>query len=243
MRKIILMIGLAIVNGSAIADWVKVEDSNNSIISYIHPDTIHRKGSKATVWNLYDYKEPQHNSNGRPYMSMKIQSEFDCKKNKLRGLAVSVHTENMGSGKVLFADYDPQKWEPLSTANAIENKTWKIACNANPKWVEISRSNNSVSYANPDAIRTEGNLVSMWFISEWPRGGQVTEDGKPFMSAKIQDEYNCKQRQQRRLAYSLHSDYMGGGALVYSESITDKWESVLPNSKAEAELKFACKKR
>lgn len=241
MSKVILMMMLTVVSSSAVAEWIKVDDVS-LVTSYFNPDTIHKVGSKAKLWILYDYKEPLTSEAGS-YMSMKAQSEYECKKKQLRVIAVSVHSENMAGGKAIFTDSNPQEWKPFSTATRIDKMLWETACNAVTKWVEVGRNSTVTSYANPATIRKTGNWVKMWHISEWHTGTQVTNNGKSFISAKIQQEYDCKEQQSRQLAYSLHSDYMGGGESVYSESNSDKWKPVSPESTEEVLWKFACKKR
>ena len=52
MHKIILIIVLAVVSSSAVAEWLKVDEGGSGISEYVNPDTILKSGSKATLWIL-----------------------------------------------------------------------------------------------------------------------------------------------------------------------------------------------
>lgn len=44
---------------------------------------------------------------------------------------------------------------------------------------------------------------------------QVAADGKAYLSAKTQNEYDCKDERSRSLFFSWHSGRMGDGSAVY----------------------------
>lgn len=127
MRRIILMMLLAIVSSDVIAEWVEIGSSEASTI-YADPATIRKAGNRVKMWNLTDFKTAQmFMGNPDPYLSLNAQDEYDCKERQLRGLALIAHSGNMGGGKVVASAHDPQKWNlyPLGTMGEV---LWKFAC-------------------------------------------------------------------------------------------------------------------
>lgn len=125
MRKVILMMLLAVVSNGAMAEWVKV-GSNESTAIYVDQSTIQRAGNMAKMWHLTDYTTPNKDM-GEPYLSMKDQNEYDCKESKVRRRASSEHSENMGKGKVVYKDTYTSRWKPVPPESGLEI-LWKFAC-------------------------------------------------------------------------------------------------------------------
>ena len=125
MRKIILMILLAVVSNSAMAEWVSVANNENTTI-YVDPATIQRSGNMAKMWILTDFKTADKDM-GEAYLSMKDQNEYDCKEVKVRRRASSQHSKNMGGGKVVYSDSYTTRWKPVPPDSGIEIM-WKFAC-------------------------------------------------------------------------------------------------------------------
>lgn len=126
MRKVILMLLLAIVSSSAMADWVAV-DHNKYATGYANPATIIKDGNIVKMWTLVDCKRMTLFIGGSPFMSIKSQEEFDCKEKKLRTIVYALHSVNMGEGEAIFSDSNPGKWEPVLPDSKME-KFLKIAC-------------------------------------------------------------------------------------------------------------------
>ena len=124
MRKVILML-LAVVSNSAMAEWKDV-GSNESATIYVDPTTVQRVGNMATMWHMTDFKTAQKDM-GEKYMSAKDQNEYDCKEMKSRRRASSQHSGNMGKGKVVYSDSFTTKWKPVPPDSGIEI-LWKFAC-------------------------------------------------------------------------------------------------------------------
>jgi len=112
MRKVILMIVLAFVSNSAIAKWVKFEDAGSSI-NYYDPTNISYENYKAKAWFLYDFKKQINESNGRSFISMNWQYEFDCVEKKSRTLSIVFYPKKMGEGVGSNGPINPS-WSPDS---------------------------------------------------------------------------------------------------------------------------------
>ena len=125
MRKVILIMLLAGVSSSAIAEWVNVGRNENTAI-YVDQATVQRAGNMATMWHLTDFNNV-HEDMGEPYLSTKDQNEYDCKEAKWRRRASSQQSKNMGTGKVVYSDSYTTKWKPVPPDSGIEI-LWKFAC-------------------------------------------------------------------------------------------------------------------
>jgi hypothetical protein len=123
MKK--LAIVLLLLSGPAWAEWKAVWEENNGT-SYADPATIVRRGDTVTMRSLLDYKTFQRMVEVG-YFSQKSLVEYDCKEGRSRGLAVSLHAEHMGEGKVIYEDASPHAWEPVSP-EMMSGVLWKIAC-------------------------------------------------------------------------------------------------------------------
>jgi hypothetical protein len=130
MRKTILMMLLAAVSSSAAAEWVEV-GSDEAATVYADPATIRKEGGMATMWSLFDYKAVRvPDKPFEPYLSMRGQSEYDCKKQQARGLSASYHPGNMAKGDltiVVYSNPATGNWKPVPPGSLIET-LWKFAC-------------------------------------------------------------------------------------------------------------------
>lgn len=107
MHKATLMMLLAVMSSSAVAEWVPVVGNETvGATAYADPATIRKTGNKVKMWDLLDYKTAQGDA-GMQYMSMKAQTEYDCKEEQSRPLYLSFHSENMGKGKVVDTYNNP----------------------------------------------------------------------------------------------------------------------------------------
>lgn len=127
MRKAILMVLLAVVSSSAVAEWIGAgSNSDETVTAYADPATIRKAGDVVTMWVLFDYKRAQA-GDGKEYRSAKAQSEYDCKEEQWRTPAASFHSRNMGEGVIVENASYPGKWSPVPPGSATET-LWKIAC-------------------------------------------------------------------------------------------------------------------
>jgi hypothetical protein len=125
MRKYILMLLLAVVSNSAIAEWIWISRTGKDN-TYIDPATIRKDGNRVKMWSMWSLLNAQI-AKGNPYKSIKEQSEYDCKEDQSRVLYLTFHSENMGVGNVVYTISKPNKWEPVVPGSAVEVQ-WKIAC-------------------------------------------------------------------------------------------------------------------
>ena len=112
------------------------------------------------------------------------------------------------------------------------------------EWTYVSGSSASgvFSYAELSTIRKRGNTVKMWTLYDFkpPRRDAL---GIAYLSAKIQDEYDCEGQQFRPVYRSLHSGNMGRGEIVWLSADIDAWIPVPPQSMEERFWQIACDKQ
>jgi hypothetical protein len=133
MRKIILMLLLAVVSSSAMAewvydgesDWIYVGRTDESTV-YFNSAKIRKTVNRTIMWELFDYDIPQKNI--APHMSEMSQIEFDCKAELYRGLDVSYHSKPMGAGKAVYIEkIDSMGWYRIPPDSIIAT-IFKQAC-------------------------------------------------------------------------------------------------------------------
>jgi hypothetical protein len=125
MRKIALMMLLAVVCGSATAAWVKVSVSDAGT-GYVDPATIRRTGDKITMTELTDYKIVPDAT--LPYKSVKRQYEFDCKEMTMRALTMSAFSGPMGKGDADNTASTPSSDWMSVIAGSVGEIMWRVAC-------------------------------------------------------------------------------------------------------------------
>ena len=124
--KTVFLLLLIVVSSSALADWVKVEESN-TFTAYADPTTIRTNGNVVEIWTLQDYKAVQVDPTLGAYLSARAQAEFDCKEEKVRDLRLSWYSDKMAEGAVVFLDEDPSNWNPVIPGTGDE-ALWKFVC-------------------------------------------------------------------------------------------------------------------
>src|SRR4051794_1507593 len=99
---------LMLATTSAWADWIKYEE-DGEVVFYVDLATIHTSGDFRRVWELQDDKE------GGPdgKLSRRLLSEYDCKGERVRILAISGHDGPMTTGKILFNRSNAFPWNYL----------------------------------------------------------------------------------------------------------------------------------
>ncbi|MFA7281956.1 MAG: surface-adhesin E family protein [Sterolibacterium sp.] len=130
MRKIIVMLLLVALDGSAMAEWTKVtEEKDGSAVYYSDTSSIQNSsGGLITIWELNDFKDQDDNGS----KSTKIQAEYNCVNEQFRVHSVTVYSQNMGRGEVIAAlspsDTKYQPISPDSAESAVAYAMLKFAC-------------------------------------------------------------------------------------------------------------------
>jgi hypothetical protein len=119
MRKAILMMLLGLVSSSAAAEWVEL-GGNETATTYADPATIRKAGNMVRMWHLLDYTKARGIEAHKPHLSVKMQNEYDCRQERSRTLAISLHSGNMGEGEILGTISAPGNWRPVPPDTLVE---------------------------------------------------------------------------------------------------------------------------
>lgn len=128
MRMGILMILLSVASSNAVAGWVKVGGGGGEVAIYTDPSTISKSGHIAKMWELHDLKNAS-TFNGTPYISLRMQVEYDCQEAQVRMLFTSLHSEHMAESAAVYSFNSSgiSKWEPVPPETTVRD-LWKLAC-------------------------------------------------------------------------------------------------------------------
>ena len=105
------------------------------------------------------------------------------------------------------------------------------------EWVGVSTTKNYDKYIDPATIRKDGNLVRVWEINDLKTRSTGGE-----LSRRMRYEYDCKQERIKTLSFSFHSEAMGSGTTLISDSNEGEWNHIPPGSISERVLKIVCAK-
>jgi hypothetical protein len=120
------------------------------------------------------------------------------------------------------------------------------------EWVAIEKQYQSPGlqtvYFDPDTIRREGHLVTIWQLTDYKsvQGnvglGRFGVDPSRFVSTKTHKQFDCVEKRLRLLAYMEFLRHMGTGRRNDGYVDKDNWLPVEPNSINQALWEVACGK-
>ncbi|MDV6343538.1 surface-adhesin E family protein [Nitrosomonas sp. Is37] len=93
-------------------------------------------------------------------------------------------------------------------------------------------------YIEPSSIKKSGDRATMWSLINYGTPMQV-ENMKHLSSTEL-DEYDCKDKKYKTLAFYWYPDPNAKGNVTYSETTSSNWEAVISNSPTEVAWKTAC---
>ena len=127
MSKFILMLLLAIISTSTIADWTNVSTDENGFSIYADPTTIKKMGNRIKMWVLFDYRKAKYDT-GDKVMSIMRHEEYNCKDSQSRLLYISKHSGRFAEGKVVYLNDIPfNKWVSVVPGSRFED-LFRYAC-------------------------------------------------------------------------------------------------------------------
>jgi hypothetical protein len=98
-------------------------------------------------------------------------------------------------------------------------------------------------YVDPDTITKDGNLVSLWQLTDY-KWMQGNPRGTPrFLSTKTHKQFDCTNQRLRMLAFTEFSRHMGTGIMANGSVDTAVWLSIEPESVNQALAEIACGKQ
>jgi hypothetical protein len=114
------------------------------------------------------------------------------------------------------------------------------------EWVAVEKdylsSGLQTVYIDPDSIRREGNLVTIWQLSDfkWMQGNG--RGAHRFFSTEAHKQFDCAEKRLRLLAFTEFSRRMGTGIPADGYVDTGIWVPVEPDSIDQALWEVACGK-
>jgi len=106
--------------------WIYIVETERGNF-YIDTSSIRKNGNVVEMRTLVDYKKAQV-EDGKPYMSLIMQVEYDCSGRKMHQLSFDSYSQKMGKGDLISQDRDPSsKWYQAESGSVFEDM-WKYAC-------------------------------------------------------------------------------------------------------------------
>jgi hypothetical protein len=123
-----LLITLLVLSiGPVYAKWVSFEKSDEEGMTvYVDKDTIRRKGDLVKMWHLFNFNTVQ-TEVGLSFLSITVQTEWDCAEKRHRPLAFIRYSGQMGSGKMVNTESLANIWEPVAP-DTLGQRMFKVAC-------------------------------------------------------------------------------------------------------------------
>jgi hypothetical protein len=114
------------------------------------------------------------------------------------------------------------------------------------EWVAVEKDYLSPGlqtvYIDPDSIRREGNMLTMWQLIDFKWGQGNGRGAHRFSSTKTQKQFDCPQKRLRLLAFTEFSRHMGTGIAANGYVDKDNWLPVEPESISQALWEVVCGK-
>ncbi|WP_090630868.1 surface-adhesin E family protein [Nitrosomonas marina] len=128
MKKILIILMLALIASPVWAEWTQIAESNDkgAFVVYADLTSAQRAGGRVKMWVLYDYESEQRAS-GTNFLSKKIRRDYNCREAGIRTLAFSLFSWNMEKGELLRSYNQPQQWKRVQP-DSMKEVEWTVAC-------------------------------------------------------------------------------------------------------------------
>ena len=116
-----------------------------------------------------------------------------------------------------------------------------LSCTVRAEWTLVTDTGNAsddfTEYVDLGTIRPNGGTVKMWELRNF-KG--VQRAGSSYLSAMMQNEYDCNDERVRNVAFQIYSGTMGTGRVVEVGSTADAWRSIPPGTVGVIKWRIAC---
>jgi hypothetical protein len=127
-KRIALTLALAVLCGTALAEWVEIEKFEDGMRVFVDRTTARRSGDTAQILHLVRWGEPQVEPGLPNYLSTVVRTTYDCVGKREKYMASTSYTGTMGNGSKVISDEDEvDNWYSISESS-LEDKLWKVAC-------------------------------------------------------------------------------------------------------------------
>ncbi len=125
MKKKVLVLLLAAMSSCAVAEWLRLW-GNDVLDGYVDPSSICNKGNNVVTQNMFDFKNASEYL-GNAFRSSVVLYEFDCAKERARGLESIWYAEGKGAGAIVDSWSSPYTWNSVLSATPLDS-FMKYAC-------------------------------------------------------------------------------------------------------------------
>jgi len=112
------------------------------------------------------------------------------------------------------------------------------------EWKYLTESNygglESSYWVDKDSIKKNGNKRKFWGVTNY-----IPSNSFGALSNRYLNEFDCKEEQNRFLAFSAHSEHFAKGTILQIDEINPKdspWKPVAPNTVNSEIMKIVCSK-
>ena len=128
MKKLTILF-LLLASTNVFAEWTPVTRTL-AYIGYSDKSTKIRSGDMVRIWEMKNYSLPQPTTSGRKYLSVKIETEYDCINQRYKFLTQIYYSLNQGYGDVISMYDSNSPWFSwVSVAPGTTASGWMIfAC-------------------------------------------------------------------------------------------------------------------
>lgn len=126
MKRFALALALAALSCNSAAEWVMVHD-HDEYVAYADVATALRDGDLVQMSDLIDLKSPRPSPYGNQHASSTAHSEFDCQNSRIRTIAFSLHSGQMGDGDLVETVAESNRWLSFAPGTLLD-VLWQLAC-------------------------------------------------------------------------------------------------------------------
>jgi hypothetical protein len=112
-----------------------------------------------------------------------------------------------------------------------------FSASAAAEWVKVGLTDDYDVFIDPDTISAEGQFRKSWEIRNLKRQDRFGE------SDQYRMEYDCKERRNRTLYWSVHTGYFALGELTKLALETSYWHPIRPYTTDWIVLRIVCLKQ
>ena len=232
MRNLLFIL-FVITSTPVLASWAKLVKTDNTTF-YIDQATIHKNGQFVKVAELLDFNPKASEAMA---LSLKLQTEYDCKAEKYRILEATPFSGNLLSGNMLTLSKE-------ETGDVLQMKQWLLIDPDAPlhiilnavchDWERVVNTDNGTFYIDKTSIKKNDQFVSVWELVDL----KERDEKFGFYSMRWLKEYDCKGEKFREHQFFVHSEPMAQGNVVSGEQSTSEWEQL--NEQKKVILPMLC---
>ena len=128
MKKKMLLLALLVMSASAFADWTKLEFAGDGLTLHVDMSTLKNSGHGTTeIWYVINYAAQQQ-VDGKPFRSLKGQSEYDCSNGKSREMLQLWHADPFGNSKMMQFSHTPYNAWVIPADGSVDRALMQLVC-------------------------------------------------------------------------------------------------------------------